>query len=1004
LDQSQRRWGVAQLRYLGLFTSLLLMPLSANAAITITTDLPSYYSFNSVIQGVAFQATGAHTQLSWSISAGALPPGLNLSQGGLFSGTPAKAGTYTFTVTATAPLESGNAPGTKDFSIGIPQITTPTVLPPAAVGVPYSIQFQSSDGPSTGAVWSVSLGGLPIGLTVDPHTGIYSGTPLRTGTFSLALSVSFGVAFATEQVSLTINTAGPQTLTVSPAALNFTATIGAISGAQNLAVSNTSASAVQFTVQIDDSQGGLAPGWLNVSPKGGTTPSLLHVSLVPTVLPVGTYKARIRIGLAAANASAPPVAVAVQLTISNPPPNLTAAPLSLRFRALGMSSDPENQTFLLRNTGGGAAIPFQLSVAGKSPWITAVNSSAQTISPGTPVEVTVTVNSQSLGVGSFRDAIRVTTPLAPPFDQFDVPVTITIVDQGPIMGLSLSGLRFATTQANQGSPTEEIFVEDLGSPGSAVKWTAQVVQGGGLVDLLTPQGTSMPNNPTAFGVRLSTTAASSAGGKFALIQVDDPQSQNAPQYVVVVVDVAATGTPPEPAPVPAGLFFSTASNIAPAAQQVAVNTTSASPVAFSVADSTDDGASWLAASAGSAVTSQSNPAQVSVSVSPGSLAPGIYRGTVNIAIGAIIRGVNVTLLLQAPQSAAASGAVRPAAGAASCEAAAVVLAQTGLSENFSVPAGWPATLVVEANDDCGNPLVDASVVASFSNGDPPLSLISNGQSADYSATWQPRTPASEMTVTVDAAAGSLKSAEVQLGGNVNSNSQLAPSLVSGGLLNNLNPQVGAPLAPGTVTQVYGDNLADSPDQPTAVPIPTMLKDVQVLIGALSAPLYYVSKGQLVVQIPTELAPKRTYSVVVLVGDQYTLPQNIDVTPVAPGTVAFADGTLVAQHADFGLVDASRPAKPGEPLVMYLVGMGATTPPVPSGEAAPSDPLAKVQADLEVTVDGQPAQVSFAGLTPGGVGLYQINFTVPQGVKTGKLDVVITEDGVPANVTTLIVAQ
>ena len=267
--------------------------MSANAAITITTDLPSYYSFNSVIQGVAFQATGAHTQISWSISAGALPPGLNLSQGGLFSGTPAKAGTYTFTVTASAPQESGNTPGAKSFTIGVPQITTPTVLPPAAVGVPYSIQFQSSDGPSAGAVWSVSLGGLPIGLTVDPNTGIYSGTPLRTGTFSLAVSVSFGVALATEQVSLTINTAGPQTLTVSPAALNFTATIGAISGAQNLAVSATTADAVQFTVQIDDGQGGPAPGWLNVSPKGSATPGLLGVSLVPVVLPLGTYMARI---------------------------------------------------------------------------------------------------------------------------------------------------------------------------------------------------------------------------------------------------------------------------------------------------------------------------------------------------------------------------------------------------------------------------------------------------------------------------------------------------------------------------------------------------------------------------------------------------------------------------------------------------------------------------------------------------------------------------------------
>jgi len=1005
LNRLQRRWRLAQWGCLGLFTSLLF-PLSGNAAITITTNLPSYYSFNSVIQGVAFQGTGAQTPLSWSVSAGALPPGLNLSTTGLFSGTPSKAGTYTFTITATAPQESGNTPGTKNFTIGIPQITTSTVLPPAAVGVPYSIQFQSSDGPSTGAVWSVSLGGLPLGLTVDPHTGIYSGTPIRTGTFSLAVSVSFGVALATEQVSLTINAAGPQTLTVSPASLNFTASTGALSGSQNLAISTTTASAVPFTVQIDDGQGGSAPGWLNVSPMAGVTPGLLRVSLVPPALPVGTYNARIRIGMA--GASAPPVDVPVQLTVSNPPPNLTAAPLLLRFRALATNSGTESQTFLLCNTGGGAAVPFQLSVVGKSPWIAAVNSSSQTIAPDTPVEVTVTVNSQGLAAGSFRDAIRVTTALAPPFDQFDLPVTITIANQGPIMGLSLSGLRFATTQANQGSTTEEIFVEDLGSPGSTVNWTAQAVQGGDLVSLVTPQGTSTPGNPTAFGVRLSATAASSAGGKFALIQVADPLSQNAPQYVVVVADVAAAGTAPVPVPEPAGLFFSAVSSVpsnsVPSAQQVAVNTTSATPVAFSVAASTDDGAGWLTASAGSGVTSQSSPANVSVSVTPGSLTPGVYRGTVNVAIGAIVRGVSVTLLLLAPQQqAAAIGAVRPSAGAASCVPAALVLAATGLFQNFSVPAGWPATLAVEANDDCGNALVDASVVASFSNGDPPITLIPNGHSPDYSATWQPGSTASQMTVTVDATAGSLKSAEFQLGGNVNSNTRPAPSLVAGGLLNNLNPQVGAPLAPGTVAQVYGDNLADSLYVPGIVPLPTSFKNVQVLIGPLSAPLFYVSKTQLGVQIPTELVPNQTYAAVVLVGDQYTLPQNIDLTFVAPGTLA-ADGNLVAQHSNFTLVSADLPARPGEALVIYLVGMGPTTPSVPSGTATPLDPFSKVQADVEVTVDGQPAQLIFAGLTPLLVGLYQINFVVPQNAKTGKLDVVITENGFPANATTLIVAQ
>src|ERR1700722_13910502 len=76
LDRLQRRWRLGQWGCLALFTSLLF-PWSANAALTITSNLPGYYTLNSPIQGVAFQATGAHTPIVWSISAGSIPPGLN---------------------------------------------------------------------------------------------------------------------------------------------------------------------------------------------------------------------------------------------------------------------------------------------------------------------------------------------------------------------------------------------------------------------------------------------------------------------------------------------------------------------------------------------------------------------------------------------------------------------------------------------------------------------------------------------------------------------------------------------------------------------------------------------------------------------------------------------------------------------------------------------------------------------------------------------------------------
>ena len=87
--------------------------------------------------------------------------------------------------------------------------------------------------------------------------------------------------------------------------------------------------------------------------------------------------------------------------------------------------------------------------------------------------------------------------------------------------------------------------------------------------------------------------------------------------------------------------------------------------------------------------------------------------------------------------------------------------------------------------------------------------------------------------------------------------------------------------------------------------------------------------------------------------------------------------MIAQHSDFSLVAADHPAKPGEYLVMYLAGMGATNPTVPSGQPSPAvEPLARVMTQPAVTVDGQNAAIVYAGLTPGAAGLYQINFQVP----------------------------
>jgi uncharacterized protein (TIGR03437 family) len=216
--------------------------------------------------------------------------------------------------------------------------------------------------------------------------------------------------------------------------------------------------------------------------------------------------------------------------------------------------------------------------------------------------------------------------------------------------------------------------------------------------------------------------------------------------------------------------------------------------------------------------------------------------------------------------------------------------------------------------------------------------------------------------------------------------------------------VGGALAPGTVAQVYGSNLATAVATPGSVPLPGILNGTQFLVGGLAAPLFYSSGAQLVVQIPTELTAGRQYSVVAMVNGALSLPDTLSLEPAEPGVAAFADGTIIAQHSNYTLVSSTSPAHPNEPLMTYLVGMGATSVTVPSGTATPSNGTVSVTVQPTVQVDGQNADILFAGLTPGGIGLYQINFVVPSSAKTGNLKVVVTQGAAEANVVTLPVAQ
>ena len=123
---------------------------------------------------------------------------------------------------------------------------------------------------------------------------------------------------------------------------------------------------------------------------------------------------------------------------------------------------------------------------------------------------------------------------------------------------------------------------------------------------------------------------------------------------------------------------------------------------------------------------------------------------------------------------------------------------------------------------------------------------------------------------------------------------------------------------------------------------------------------------------------------------------VSLAPAIPGIAAFASGELIAQHADGSLVTDSSPAHPGEYVVTYLSGLGAVDTPVASGSVSPSSPLAHPVIAPVVTWNGSPIPTAFAGLTPGSIGLYQINFQVPAVVVDGLAQIVITQGSAASN--------
>ncbi len=186
--------------------------------------------------------------------------------------------------------------------------------------------------------------------------------------------------------------------------------------------------------------------------------------------------------------------------------------------------------------------------------------------------------------------------------------------------------------------------------------------------------------------------------------------------------------------------------------------------------------------------------------------------------------------------------------------------------------------------------------------------------------------------------------------------------------------VPGPVAPGSLISIFGERLATSTAQASALPLPNTLGGASVQINGVDAPLLFVSPGQLNLQVPWTLPPGAA-SIVVRVDGTARDPISATVAPASPGI-------FVVVHADGRPVSSENPAVGGEVLIVYANGLGAVAGNVLTGQASPGNPPATTTQAPGVTISGVPAQVEFSGLTPGLVGLYQVNVRAPTNLPTG----------------------
>ncbi len=762
----------------------------------------------------------------------------------------------------------------------------------------------------------------------------------------------------------------------------------------------TGASSLSYTATASSTG-----SWLSVSPTSGAAPGSVIVTVNPSSLQPGTYEGTVTVNAPAANPSSQLFTVSLTV-VSAGSPSLSVPTTGLNYSFVQGSQQTQTQRIPVGNSGGGTLVYLATASAnsGGNNWLSVTQDGAGA-TPSTPDMLAVNVDPSSLAVGTYTGQVVLTSGSATQ----TIPVTTTVTAAQQTILLSQTGLTF-TAVANGGIVPAQTF-GILNSGTGVMDWsvsTKTLSGGNGWLSVTPTSGSTDAGSLTVPLVIVSVNPASLTPGQYSgQIQVSSTAADDSPQFVSVILNVLPAGSNPGPIVLPTGLIFTQAVGGAAASPQtISLSNLTAAQETFSTGTLTTDGANWFTVSPATGTATPTEATTVTVSVSDTGLTPAIRQGVLTFLFqDGSVRTVNILYLLATGGVTSQSSNARPLATTASCTPTKLLPLVTSLGSQFTVPAAWPNTLATQVVDDCGNPDVSGTVVATFSNGDPPLPLISlkNGQ---WTNSWQVNnTSSSVIAVTVTADDPTLNiSGTTSVSGSLE-NSATAPVMATGGILNAASYSLSAPLAPGTLVAVFGSNLANGTGSSTAFPLSSELSGALVTIGGEPAPLMFATPGQINAVVPYGLPVNTKLQVIVQQGNAYTAPQAITLAAATPAiftTTATGSGQGIIVRPDGNIAQTATPAQAGDEIVIFAGGLGDTTPEATAGQETPLSPLMYAANPVSLTIGGQTARVDFAGLVPTLTGLYQINAAVPSGVQGNAVPVVLTVAGQPSPPVTMAV--